>query len=476
MVAVTAHIPWLLYLADVLMTAPEPRRRAVAFAGVGLTLGSALLLGFPQGVWVNGVALGWLLVYRVVNRSTLSRAALVCGAAAAGVLIGAVQLLPTLDALRSSFRAATTLDFRVTFSLHPFNLVQLFSPVHLHPADLCTGTGRVVHPRVRGLQRRDLHVEPVLDSGALERGCTPKACGVAIWTGGACACPGARPLRRALPDACPGARPFEPARARSPHRPAALRARRARGHRTGGCVRTRRRRAECGRPTPVAARHPSRARCRHRDCRRRGERISLGGFDGSASEGRSHRHWRRLPVSPGSGPYSPRAQCAVRWAAPLLIVLTAIDLAAWGTRYAYSKPLAKISSIAPATGFPPGRNGDLVHPQVVLTDMNKLPLRGYRSSTAYLGLTRSSALDPDTAVAQRIAGVQWYWTPAGWLPREDTLPRARLVAEQQVSTDPATDLAGIDPVQGCAGRRSVRSLSQGGRGPQRSRATIPEAF
>ena len=60
MVAVTAHIPWLLYSADVLMTAPEPRRRAVAFAGIGLTLGSALLLGFPQGVWVNGVALGWL--------------------------------------------------------------------------------------------------------------------------------------------------------------------------------------------------------------------------------------------------------------------------------------------------------------------------------------------------------------------------------------------------------------------------------
>ena len=77
--------------------------------------------------------------------------------------------------------------------------------------------------------------------------------------------------------------------------------------------------------------------------------------------------------------------------------------------------------------------------------MNKLPLQGFRSSTAYLGLARSSALDPDTAAAQRIAGVQWYWTPAGWVRREDTLPRARLVAEQQVSTDPAADLAGIDP-------------------------------
>ena len=128
LVAVTAHIPWLLYSADVLMTSPDSRRRAVAFAGVGLILGSEFLLGFPQGVWLNGVALGWLLVYRLANGSPVSRAALVCGAAFAGVLIGGVQLLPTLDAVRTSFRAATTPEFRVTFSLHPFNLAQLFSP------------------------------------------------------------------------------------------------------------------------------------------------------------------------------------------------------------------------------------------------------------------------------------------------------------------------------------------------------------
>ena len=120
-----------------------------------------------------------------------------------------------------------------------------------------------------------------------------------------------------------------------------------------------------------------------------------------------------------------------------------------------------------------GRNGDLVHPQVVLTDMNKLPLRGYRSSTAYLGLTRSSALDPDTAVAQRIAGVQWYWTPAGWLSREDTLPRARLVAEQQVSTDPATDLAAIDPATTALVDAPLQPLS-GSPEPHRSTATTPE--
>ena len=49
LVAVTAHIPWLLYAADVVLTAPDRRRLAVAFAGVGLILGFELLLGFPLG-------------------------------------------------------------------------------------------------------------------------------------------------------------------------------------------------------------------------------------------------------------------------------------------------------------------------------------------------------------------------------------------------------------------------------------------
>ena len=135
----------------------------------------------------------------------------------------------------------------------------------------------------------------------------------------------------------------------------------------------------------------------------------------------------------------------MRWAAPVLIVFTAVDLAAWGTRYAYSVPPTKLSAIAPAKGVPPGRRGDLVRPEQRVTDMNKFPLHGFRSSTAYLGLARSSAIGADSAAAQRIAGVQWNWTSRGWERRDDALPRVRLVADARVSTDPAADLRGIDP-------------------------------
>jgi hypothetical protein len=80
----------------------------------------------------------------------------------------------------------------------------------------------------------------------------------------------------------------------------------------------------------------------------------------------------------------------------------------------------------------------------MLTDRNKYPLHGFRSSTAYLGLVRSSVLAADSAAVQRIAGVQWDWTSVGWVRPHDALSRARLVAETRVSTDPAADLRGID--------------------------------
>ena len=45
-----------------------------------------------------------------------------------GALLGAIQLLPTADAAAHSERAAFTRDFALTYSLHPVNLLQLWSP------------------------------------------------------------------------------------------------------------------------------------------------------------------------------------------------------------------------------------------------------------------------------------------------------------------------------------------------------------
>jgi len=446
-VAVAAHIPWMLYAADVVMVAPEPRRRALAFAGVALVMGSQLLLGFPQGVWMSGLAFGWLVIFRVVTGTSLSRAALACVAVVPGVLIGGVQLLPTLDVVRSSFRSATTFDFRLTFSLHPLNLVQLFSPyvftqriyaplpdewfVHefgLYNGAMSTYSLFWIVMRWRSIAHRKLAGGLLCLAGL--------ALILAFGRYG-----GLYPLLAQLP----GLASF-----RAPARHivllhfalaalSAIALEDAFALAAGRGLSTVRRLWPLALPAAIGAAFAAAA-------------AVATGSAWAASMDLRLRHV--VPALAGVAVVAATgallAACAMgrRRAAPFLILLTAVDLASWGIRYAYTEMPVRIASLFPAAGFPPGgRRDDLVHPQVLLTDMNKYALWGFRSSIAYLGLVQSSTLDPDFPASQRIAGVQWYWTPSGWFQREGTLPRARLVGDQQVTTDPAADLGTIDPAK-----------------------------
>jgi hypothetical protein len=45
-----------------------------------------------------------------------------------GVAVGGAQLLPTIESFTDSARAGTTPDFSLTYSMHPLNLLQLWSP------------------------------------------------------------------------------------------------------------------------------------------------------------------------------------------------------------------------------------------------------------------------------------------------------------------------------------------------------------
>ena len=64
MVAIVAHLPWLLASADVLIVDDRRRARTLAFAAIAALLGSAFLLGFPQAVWWTLLALAAIGVYR----------------------------------------------------------------------------------------------------------------------------------------------------------------------------------------------------------------------------------------------------------------------------------------------------------------------------------------------------------------------------------------------------------------------------
>jgi hypothetical protein len=130
MLAVFAHLPWVLGCIDVLVVDTRREPRAAAFAGAALLVASQVLLGFPQALWWTALAGSAFVFWRVrqAHRVRWSRIVAPACAAVIGVLIGGVQLLPTLDAAAHSLRADQSRDFLLTYSLHPWNIVQLWSP------------------------------------------------------------------------------------------------------------------------------------------------------------------------------------------------------------------------------------------------------------------------------------------------------------------------------------------------------------
>ncbi|HEY9069308.1 MAG TPA: hypothetical protein VIV61_03570 [Candidatus Ozemobacteraceae bacterium] len=125
LVAVTAHIPWLLAAIRAIGTRTGPSR-LVPEAGLALLTASQLLLGHPPTVWLSLLAEGaWaVFIYRLEYNKHLRFLML----KAVGLLIGSLQLLPTWDVLQESGRNQPTTEFLMSGSWHPINLFQLVAP------------------------------------------------------------------------------------------------------------------------------------------------------------------------------------------------------------------------------------------------------------------------------------------------------------------------------------------------------------
>ena len=128
MVAVVAHMPWLLVAADVAIMDERTRVRTLAVAAIALILGSEFLLGFPQAVWWNVLTLAAFGWYRAGEMEHWARLVPCAAAVLIGTLLGGIQLLPTADVVAHSDRMSFTPDFALTYSLHPVNLLQMWSP------------------------------------------------------------------------------------------------------------------------------------------------------------------------------------------------------------------------------------------------------------------------------------------------------------------------------------------------------------
>jgi hypothetical protein len=104
--AVIAHLPWLLLATHILLTSPDRKNRALAFAGV------AMVVRFRAFDWQPAVRVADVCGSGVhgrlplVRRSPVVESGAACGVRCPGALIGAVQLLPTFDFARESTRMA----------------------------------------------------------------------------------------------------------------------------------------------------------------------------------------------------------------------------------------------------------------------------------------------------------------------------------------------------------------------------------
>jgi hypothetical protein len=128
LVAVVAHMPWLLAAADVVIVDDRRGAQTLGLIGVAGILASEILLGFPQAVLWNLLTLSAFSVYRCHETGRWRQLTVCALAIGLGILVGGVQLLPTADAVAHSQRMNLTDKFALTYSLHPYNFVQWWSP------------------------------------------------------------------------------------------------------------------------------------------------------------------------------------------------------------------------------------------------------------------------------------------------------------------------------------------------------------
>ena len=140
-IAIVAHIPWLLWAIDVAVIDRGSRKAVAAEALIALLTASQILLGYPQYVWfsllaesgytlflVRNVAQASSLYFEKTGRMPVLLVWRLPAAKIGGLMIGGIQLLPTVDALAHSARHSADAAFVNLGSLHALNLVQLIGP------------------------------------------------------------------------------------------------------------------------------------------------------------------------------------------------------------------------------------------------------------------------------------------------------------------------------------------------------------
>lgn len=457
MVAVAAHLPWLLVSLETVLTG-SARARALGFAAISMLVGSQIMLGHPQTVWMSSLTCTVYALARLSRGIPASRAGVAAVAAVVGVAIGGAQLLPTFEYVSNSLRATVPLEFSLSFSLHPFNLVQLCSPY-------------IFRERVYALPGEHFVHEFVAYSGSL--------CTVAfLW---AIVRNRRLPLRHiALFGFALSIVGVLLALGRY------------------GFV------YELVAALPVVGKF--RGSARHVLLLHVGLSILLAicyedlirlGRQGKALVRRS---WISIPVGVSavtavgvwlgrdvfplagaellsvrgamvgvvlSGVAGLLVSDAARGARAALLILPlygAFDLGLSGYPFIWSDPPHTIEALAARAELPASAAfGTTVHIPDSDARRNLVLLRGARLSWAYVGVYPSRALPPDNRTVQRLGGVEFVNRGSGWERVHDRMPRVRVVADALVSTTPLQELQKIDVSRTALVSRQIAPLQSQGR-------------
>jgi uncharacterized membrane protein YozB (DUF420 family) len=465
-IAVVAHLPWLLFAIDLLLRSTDRREVTLAQLTISLGTGSQLLLGHPQFVWLSVLAEVALVTWRLRTAVSLWRVALLAWAVSLGVLLGSVQLLPSVEALAGSHRANPSAEFRSTYSLHIANLLQLVSPYGLR--------GRVVGGNVQEfglyngalcsvavgwlfLRRHELGRFRSLVLAAF--GFAVVMLIVALGSHG-----GLYPLVSQIP----GIGVFRaPARyillvhlALAIITAVMMADLRHMAHRTerAGALRL------LWPLTVVAGLSLIALACHawlvsHPD--RYPWAVYLWPF-GFAALGTGLILIASLLVV--------ASLRGIRWAPWLLAVFTVADLTLWGGSFVWRERPQPLATYIDRVPPPPS---DARSWRIHVTGnmdwlyQNSLILKGYRLASGYVGLRPTRTLSPEDVTAQRLLGVRWVFSNGRWDEVGGPLPRVRLVAEGRLSHDIRGDLGRIDVQRTVLVSEPVGQLGPGPEGTAR---------
>jgi hypothetical protein len=450
-IAVVAHVPWLLYTIDRLQDSRGPRGSRLrqlgppyigVMATIGALTGSQLLLGYPQYVLYSLIAEGLFLAIGVREqrhaaslRSSTAVAMVWAHAKLFGLVLGAVQVLPTVEALADSVRQNADASFAGWGSFHPLNAVQLIAPYlfatrvvgqNTHELGLYVGVAPLLLAGVAMTNRRSL------DGMATERTVYRFALTL-IVLGGLFALGSYGPLHQFI-----SAAPLIGS-LRFPCRATVL------VHLGFGLL---------GAVGFVLV---------HRGMLAREQAIRVPQKTFSAMLACSLALaigapvlWPEYAAKPGlvwCGPLLLLLGLLLihfsiagrRWALSALVVFTAIDLGAYGLTYGVYRGATRLDDCIAHTTPPDSENAARVAIDLALANEdgiragNQILLRGYSRIDGYAGLAPARRLDYRTVDQMRLAGVRFVSAAApirdkqhlreigdGWLEVPNTSPRVRL--------------------------------------------------